>query len=130
MASGKGNMVAVARSWARRSLSTTILSRFLASPSPDSQGSTRNMIGDHNPIEFDVHQSLHDLAHVVIAVIDHGLGEMRQGCAHVAEVYLEELLHAAEILDHLHRVLAGHRAALQPRSTAQAHADVRTVRDL
>src|SRR5262249_28097911 len=89
-----------------------------------------NVVGDHDPVEIDVHQRLHHFAHVSVAVVDQGLSEVGERRAHVAEMDLEQLLHAAEVFNHADHVLAGHTAALHPTSTTQTHADVRAVGDL
>ena len=82
------------------------------------------------PSKFDVAQRLHDLVHVVVAVIHEGLDEVRQRRADVAEVDLPDL-RGAEVADHLLGVLAGElAAAFEPGAAAEADADVRAVGDL
>src|SRR4051794_15825159 len=83
---------------------------------PGNYAERGNMIGDHDPLEVDVHQRLHHLAHVRVAVVDQALGEMRQWRAHVTEVNLEKLLPRTEVFDHADDVLARHRAAFHPAS--------------
>src|SRR5207237_10935264 len=73
---------------------------------------------------------LHDLPHVVVAVVHERLDEMRQRRADVAKMDLPDLPGAKEA-DHLLRVFAGELlAAFEPRSAAEADSHVRTVRDL
>src|SRR6202041_2181357 len=73
---------------------------------------------------------LHDLVHVVIAVIHEGLNKVRQRRAYVAEMNLPDFLRA-EVANHLFGVFAGKlAAALKPRAATQADAHVGAVRDL
>src|ERR1022692_4651124 len=84
----------------------------------------------HDAVEVHVVQRLHDLVHVVIAVIHKGFDEVRQRCAHVAEMNLPDLP-GAEIADHLLGVfLSQGFAALQPGPAAQADPHVRAAGNL
>src|ERR1039458_419591 len=85
------------------------------------------VIENHDAIVVHVAQRLHDLVHVVVAVIHEGLDEVRQRRADIAEVNLPDLV-GAEVADHLLGILAGELlAALQPGAAAHADADIGTV---
>ncbi len=88
------------------------------------------MVGDQVAAKIHVDQRAHHAPHVGVAVVDEGLDEVGNRRGHVAEVNLPELAHLREALDGVEDVLAGVLAALHPGPAAQAHADIRTIRDL
>src|SRR4029079_6724734 len=90
----------------------------------------RTVIENDDALEVDVTERLHDLPHVVVAVVHERFDKMRQRGADVAEMDLPDLPRA-EISNHLLGILSRQLlAALEPGPATQADADVRAVSDL
>src|SRR5579883_493630 len=88
-----------------------------------------DVIGDDDAAEADLLERLHDLVHILVAIVYEGLDEVGQGCGHVAEVDLEELLLSGEVADRLDDIDPPAISAFEPAADAETDADVGAVGD-
>ena len=90
----------------------------------------RSVVEYDDAVKFDIGERLHDVVHVVIAVIHKSFDEVRKRRADIPEVNLPNLF-GAEIANHFFGTFVGELGtAFQPRAATEANSDVWAIGDL
>src|SRR5579862_7700117 len=82
------------------------------------------MVGDEVAAKVDVDESLHQLRHVGVAVVDVGFNEVWNGRGHVSKMNFPKLAHLREGSGCFINILAGVLPAFRPSAAAETDADV------